>query len=137
MPAASVVHLRYATEAHSPARGLSPLQYASLSGTLGGLLEQALGFEAGGDVARIIAMPEGDDSPENLAEDIRSAKGKTKFPETTAGGHGDPTGAPRNDWKPQRLGADPPTGLVTLRQSMSRTASLRRTASPRRSDPPE
>ena len=30
-PAASVVHVRYATEPHSPARGLSPLEYASLT----------------------------------------------------------------------------------------------------------
>ena len=35
-PAASVVHIRYATEAHSPARGVSPLQYAALTGKLDG-----------------------------------------------------------------------------------------------------
>ena len=35
-PAASVVHVRYATESHSPARGVSPLQYAALTGHLDG-----------------------------------------------------------------------------------------------------
>ena len=35
-PAASVVHIRYATEAHSPARGVSPLQYAALDRHLDG-----------------------------------------------------------------------------------------------------
>ena len=38
-PAASVVHLRYATEAHAPARGLSPLQ---------GLSRSLLNFASGG-----------------------------------------------------------------------------------------
>ncbi len=115
-PAASVVHLRYATEAHSPARGLSPLQYASLTGTLTARLEQSLGYEAGGAVGRLIAMPEGHSAPSDLAEAIRDAKGRTLLPETVAGGWGDKEGAPRKDFQPARLGADPPMGLVTLRR---------------------
>ena len=115
-PAASVVHVRFATEAHSPARGLSPLAYASLTGTLGASLESSLGHEVGGAVGRLIAMPEGFQNPEGLAADIRTAKGRTLLPETTAGGHGDPMGAPRRDWKPERLGADPPMAMVHLRQ---------------------
>ena len=51
-----------------------------------------------------------------LAEAIRTAKGRTLLPETTAGGYGDKMGAPRRDWKPERLGADPPMALVHLRQ---------------------
>ena len=115
-PAASVVHARYATETHSPARGLAPLQYASLTGTLTGNLEQALGYEAGGFVANIVAMPEGYTTPDNLRESLRTAKGVTRLPVTTRGGHGDPGGAPAHDWKPVRLGANPPVGLVQLRQ---------------------
>ena len=46
-PAAAVVHVRFATERHAPARGLSPLRYASLTGTLTGALEQALGVRSG------------------------------------------------------------------------------------------
>ena len=61
-------------------------------------------------------MPEGFQNPEGLAADIRTARGRTLMPETTAGGHGDPLGAPRRDWKPERLGADPPAALVHLRQ---------------------
>ena len=131
-PAASVCHVRYATEPHSPARGLAPLQYASLTGTLAASLERSLGYEAGGAVARIVALPEGynsqpptaddgePDTPspgDNLAEAIRAAKGRTLLPETTAGSYGD-TGAhpPRRDWEPARLGAAPPQALVQLRQ---------------------
>ena len=115
-PAASVVHLRYATEPHSPARGVSPLQYASLTGTLTAHLEQSLGYEAGGAVGRLIAMPEAHSAPADLTEAIRTAKGRTLLPETVSGGWGDKEGAPRKDFQPARLGADPPVGLVQLRQ---------------------
>ena len=133
-PAAAVVHVRYATERHAPARGLSPLRYASLTGTLTASLEQSLGWEAAGPVANLIALPEGfnaqppaddgtqtgHDAPtpgDGLAEAIRTAKGRTLLPETTAGSYGDSTArAPRRDWEPARLGAAPPMGLVTLRQ---------------------
>ena len=115
-PAAAVVHIRYATETHSPARGLSPLQYASLTGTLTAALEQSLGYEAGGAVANLIALPEGHNAPADLTAAIADAKGATLLPETTAGGWSDAKGAPRKDWEPSRLGADPPMALVTLRQ---------------------
>ncbi len=131
-PAASVVHLRYATEPHSPARGLSPLTYAALTGQLTANLETSLGAEAGGPVANLIALPEGfnsqqptedgsdQDQPlpsDNLAEAIRTAKGRTLLPEATASSYGDRDAKPpRRDWEPSRLGADPPQALVTLRQ---------------------
>ena len=131
-PAASVAHFRYATESHSPARGLSPLAYAALTGTLTANLEQSLGHEAGGPVANLIALPEGfnsqpptedgsdQDQPlpsDNLAEAIRTAKGRTLLPETTASSYGDRDAKPpRRDWEPSRLGANPPQSLVQLRQ---------------------
>ena len=120
-PAARVFHARYATEAHSPARGLSPLQYASLTGTLTANLETALGYEAGGAVARLMALPEGHQNPDGLTDAIRGAKGRTLLPETTAGGYGDATGAPRKDFQPVRLGADPPMAMVTLRSHVEST----------------
>ena len=115
-PAASVVHVRYATEAHSPARGLSPLAYASLTGALGANLEQSLGYEAGGAVANLIALPEGHANPAGLTDAIRTARGRTLMPETTAGGWGDKETAPRKDFVPSRLGANPPAPLIHLRQ---------------------
>ena len=120
-PAARVFHARYATEAHTPARGLSPLQYASLTGTLTANLETALGYEAGGAVARLMALPEGHQNPDGLTDAIRGAKGRTLLPETTAGGYGDATGAPRKDFQPVRLGANPPRALVTLRSQVEST----------------
>ena len=136
-PAAQVVHLRYATERHAPQRGIAPLHYASLTGTLTASLEQSLGYEAAGAVANLIALPEGfsgkrgddDDDGGNggaigdggLTEAIRTAKGRTLLPETTSGGYGDRQGAPGRDWKPERLGADPPMAMVTLRTAVENT----------------
>ena len=136
-PAASVVHVRYATEKHSPARGVSPLAYASLTGTLTASLEQSLGYEAGGPVANLIALPHGynsqpppadgetQDQPlpsDTLADAIRTARGRTLLPETTQANYGDQTvRPPRRDYDPQRLGADPPMALVTLRQQVECT----------------
>ena len=161
-PAASVVHVRYATESHSPARGIAPLQYAALTGTLTANLERSLGYEAAGAVANLITLPEGfnaqpptedgeapsppdtstnrtsrfnaqpptedDEAPaverpgDALAEAIRTAKGRTLLPETTASSYGDPGARPpRRDWEPARLGANPPMAMVQLRQHVEST----------------
>ena len=134
-PAAAVFHCRYASEPHSPARGLSPLTYASLTGTLTANLEESLGFEAGGAVANLITLPHGfnaqedPDDDDRAAEDvlpadalaarINMAKGATLFPETTRGSYSDKGAeSPKRDFEPVRLGANPPMALVTLRQQV-------------------
>ena len=128
-PASQVIHIRYGAEVYAPARGVSPLTYASYSGTLMGHLERSLGYEAGGAVAQLIAVPEGSqgepDDPDATEEDtpadtlkaaIATARGRTLLPETLAGGYGDKGGAPSRDWKPERLGMNPPMAMVMLRQ---------------------
>ena len=39
--------------------------------------------------------------------------------ESTAGGYGDAASAPKADWVPRRIGADPPESLVELRREVS------------------
>lgn len=95
-------------------------------------LEQSPGYEAAGAVAQLIALPEGyqgqvaDDDTTNpiagLLDATRTARGRTLLPETTAGVYGDKGAAlPRKDWKPERLGANPPVGMVQLRQHVECT----------------
>ena len=84
-------------------------------------------------MANLITLPAGfngqpptdDDGPQdnplasdNLAEVIRTARGRTLLPETTADNwNGDPNARPpRRDFEPQRLGADPPQALIQLRR---------------------
>ena len=121
VPSDAVFHVRYATEVHSPQRGIPPLQYAALSGSLHRFLETSLGFEAATPVAQIVPLPEGHDGKQTnstLAADIAAARGKCLLPETTRGGAGDSEGRPKKDYEPQRLGANPPAALVTLRREV-------------------
>ena len=117
-----VLHFRYAVDPASPWRGISPLGWARETGALSGNLERRLQEEAGGPVAHVLAIPQdggdgGDDDPlASLKGDIAGAKGRTILMETTAAAWGDgSSAAPRKDWQPSRLGADPPDVLRGLR----------------------
>ncbi|MDE0387951.1 MAG: hypothetical protein OXI75_04560 [Rhodospirillales bacterium] len=95
LPADSVVHVRYATDPARPWHGLSPLAWARATGTLAANLEQRLGEEAGGSVARLIPVPAdggagGDGDPlAALKADIAAGRGKALLVETVASAWGD------------------------------------------------
>ena len=122
VPAAAVVHCRYAVDPARPWHGLSPLAWARATGTLAANLEQRLGEEASGSVARLIPVPQdggdgGEDDPlAKLKADIARGKGRALLVETTAGAWGEgKAAAPQADWKQQRIGPDPPATLAMLR----------------------
>ena len=131
LPAASVVHFRYAVDPARPWYGISPLGWARSTGTLAANLETRLGEEAGGPVGHVLPVPQdggdgddgdgddGDDDSDPLAmfkADLAGAKGRTILAETTAAGWGEgKTAAPQADYKPQRFGASPPASLPSLR----------------------
>lgn len=117
-----VLHFRYATDPARPWHGIGPLGWAKESATLKANLEKRLSEEAGGPVAHVLPIPQdGGDGEEGdplamLKADIAGAKGRTILTETTAAGWGEGmSAAPRSDWKPSRLGADPPDVLRELR----------------------
>ena len=121
IPSAGVVHVRYACDPAQPWRGLGPLQWARLTGSLAANLERRLGEEAGAAVGSLLPVPgdggddSGDDPLASLKADIRSAKGRALLVETTRAGWGEGrTAAPQHDWKMQRFGASPPAPLVEL-----------------------
>lgn len=125
VPAAAVVHARYAVDPARPWLGLSPLTWARSTGTLAANLEQRLGEEAGGSVAHVVPVPQdggdnSDDDPlKGLKADIAAAKGRTVLTETTAAGWGEGRmAAPQADWQPRRIGANPPEVLPTLRRDV-------------------
>ena len=114
-----IVHCRINTSLVQPWRGVSPLVEAGLSSTLLGNLETRLGEEANGRSGYLLPIPEGLSEPAEtqLRADLSTLKGGIKLVETTSGGHGQGrNNAPLQDWKPQRLGADFPTGNVELRK---------------------
>ena len=86
-------------------------------------IEDALADESGSTRGHILPVPAGpdaeneDDDPlADLRKDIASLRGKTALVETVASGWGEGgLAAPQSDWRPQRIGANPPPSLATLR----------------------
>ena len=122
VPSAAVLHCRYAVDSARPWYGIGPLGWARNTGTLAANLEVRLGEEAGGAVAHLLPIPAdggdgGDDDPlAKLKADLRAGKGRTLLVETTASGWGEgKSAAPMQDYRPQRIGADPPATLPSLR----------------------
>ena len=115
---AGVLHCRYSVDHARPWLGIGPMSWASETGRLAAHLEQRLSEEAGGSVAHVLPVPAdgGGDALAQLRTDLASAQGKTSFVETTSAAWGDgKASAPASDWKPRRLGADPPDVLRNLR----------------------
>ncbi len=117
-PASRVCHFRYDTEPNAPARGLSPLALANMSGELMRNLERSLGYETSAPVGQLIPIPDGNEPDESLLSDIKNAKGRVLMPETLRSGRGDSDNRPARDWEPIRLGSNPPQSLVQLRAAV-------------------
>ena len=122
VPAASVLHVRYAVDPARPWHGVGPLGWAALSGALHAGVARALNNDMAAASGTVIPMPpsEGSDNPDDdpltkLKRAIVAARGKSVFVETTAGSFGgDTRDAPRQDWVQKRLGSDPPATLAGL-----------------------
>ena len=117
-----IVHVRYAFEDKEPWRGLSPIAFASQTGALAAGLERTLKWEATSNVGYLLPVPQdvtgGDDADDPLATlraTLKDLKGKTAILESTRSIAPTMGAAPASDWKPQRLGASPPEGLIALR----------------------
>ena len=121
LPASSVVFVRWGGYPGQPYAGTGPTAWAAVTARLQAEAERSLADEAGGPLAQLLALPaDGGDGEEGdplamLKADIKKARGKAAFVETTAAGWGDgPSAAPRRDWKPERLGPMPPDGMVKV-----------------------
>ena len=117
MPGAGVIHCRYAVEPSRPWCGLGPVQVASLAGQLSASLAASLTEEAGTTTGYVLPLPVGGDDPTvvTLKADLRTSAGALHLVESTQSMHaGAPGSAPSTDWKPQRLGPNPPAAEVAL-----------------------
>ena len=97
-----------------------------MTGKLHASVEDALADEAGGTRGHVLPVPAGPDADGDDADtedpnaalraDIATLRGKTAMVESVASAWGEGRSvAPLADWKPQRLGANPPASLATLR----------------------
>ena len=119
-----LVFIRWGTSPGTRYRGQGPTSWAHLTARLQGEAERSLGDEAAGPLAHILAVPQDggdgtDDDPlAALKADIGAARGKAVLTETTSAGWGEGrTAAPMSDWKPQRLGPNPPASMVAVADS--------------------
>ena len=120
--APGIVHCQYSYSSLTPWRGIPPLAWAQQTGKLAGNLEARLSEEAGGPVGHFLPVPQdggdgGEDDPlASLKGDVRGAKGRVLFVESTAAGWGEgKIAAPMRDYQPSRFGANPPAALAGLR----------------------
>ena len=112
----NVCHPRIGVESIRPWAGRSPLASMPESVRLLAALEASLADELAGPVGHVLPVPDvgalGD-----IPNTVAALRGRTVFGETTAQGWGEgKTAAPAQDWRPQRIGPDPPNGTVLLRQ---------------------
>ena len=123
LPAAGVVFMTWGSTPGQPYIGVAPVDWAHTTARLNAAAERTLADEAGGPVASLLTVPEGqagddDDDGDPLATlraAIAGAKGKALLLESTAGGYGQGKAeAPRKDWTPNRLGPAPAEGLVKV-----------------------
>ena len=128
LPATGVLWIPWGVSASIPWTGKGALDWAALSARVNAAAERSLGHELSGPVGQLIAIPESgaaegenvddDGKPvtnpaDALAADIAGARGRAVLLETTQDGYGEGRGeAPQRDWKPARLGPEPPSGVT-------------------------
>ena len=115
----SVIDLKISAPIGQPWEGAAPVSAQSATtAQLMATLEQRLAQEVAGTIGHVCCpMPTVDGSTEKLQADIPKLKGRTVMVPSTAGNwdQGPQRAAPRSDWQPQRLGAQPPPELIRLR----------------------
>lgn len=132
----SVLHFMVNRDPAQPWKGQAAGSRASLARDLAAALETRLGEEAAAHVGNLLAIPrdpgrrvdkDGNeiDPLGEVKKTIAGLKGKTAIVETTQSGWGEGRlAAPRNDWKPERLGANPPQTLAELRRDVAETLAV-------------
>ena len=121
VPMVSVIYVAWGSPTARPYHGLSPSSWSADTSRLMANVERSLADEAGGPVAQLLPVPQGDSETDPLAglkADIKNAKGSALLVETTAAGWGEgKVAAPTSDWKQARLGPMPPDSMVKLADS--------------------
>ena len=121
-----VIHIKYCAGNKASWMGGAPLGRCGYASKLLSNLERALMQESGARVGYILPLAK--DPSEAILEQLKSDLGKLQggiaLVETSAGGYGDRANAPKDDFKLQRIGANPPATLVQLYEYLNRIILL-------------
>ena len=122
LPAEGVVHCRFSSDPATPWKGVSPFQFASLTGALLANLEKTLAAEAGAPSGYVLPTPKDGADTTALQASMKTLRGHTGVVETTVAGWGQGNSlAPRQDWAVKRFGGNPPSELRELREDRRRS----------------
>ena len=125
LPASEVLHLRLASSAASPWRGVPPWRGCSLTADMLGAIDQRLSEESSAASGYLIPVADagdatdGADATSSLELTMKGAKGGAVLTATHQAGLGAGPGVappPERELKPTRFGVNPPESLVTLRR---------------------
>ena len=123
VPWSSVIFTQWGSPTARPYHGLGPATWAAETARLSANAERSLADEAGGPVAALLTVPEGNDAGSDddddplagLRADIAKARGRALLLETTASGYGEGKGAaPQRDFDPRHLHPAPTDAMVKL-----------------------
>ena len=117
LPAARVLHVRYAEDGDQPWKGIGPFQQASTTRRLNANLETRLAEESSAKSGYLIPVP---DVTAALQGDLNKLKGKSVLVKSTADGWDDTTQAPKGDFESRRIGFNPPQTIKPLRDDVGR-----------------
>ena len=121
LPAASVLHLRYASDPETPWRGTGPLQVAYLAGELSAETVKALADESAGPRGSFLPIPgtDGDDDTvDKFKGDVKTANGNMLIVESMADAWEGGGVAPNSDYVAKRFGPSPTSAMVDLMQTV-------------------
>ena len=113
VPAESVMHFRWATDPAREWRGVSPMGFARGGAKLAAEAEAALGDEMSSPRGAVLPVPSWTTAAvEDIKAIVPTLAGRFAFVESLQGGLDAGTGAnPADDWKPRRIGPNPPAAL--------------------------
>ena len=117
LPAARVLHVRYAEDGDQPWKGIGPMQQASTTRRLVTNVETRLAEETSARSGYLIPVPEVTSS---LQGDINKLKGKSVLVKSMADGWDQTTQAPKGDFESRRIGFSPPQTIKPLRDDVGR-----------------
>ena len=117
LPAARVLHVRYAEDGDQPWKGIGPMQQASTTRRLVTNVETRLADETSARSGYLIPVPE---VTAALQGDINKLKGKSVLVKSTADGWDQTTQAPKGDFESRRIGFSPPQTIKPLRDDVGR-----------------
>ena len=117
---ARVLHLQYGSDTRRPWESVGPAGRSNTTGNLNSVLETRLRQEVQGPVGGLIPVPT-TEGVGKLQAVLKALRGETVMvPSMVA--HWDESGVPQtaaNDWKINRLGANPPQILAQLRSDVA------------------